>query len=628
MARLNCTRGQSDPDALELNPAHDNATWTIGRANDCDLRLLDESASRQHASITWKDGRAVLEDLGSANGTTLNGDTIAQPVTLVEGDVVAFGHVSFTYTAGDLALRATAIAQTDDDVPVAAALSPDAIDPVIDARSKGASVRLQLVMDSATACVQAETPNDLYQTVVSLVADRLQADRVSLVVVRPGSELMVGASHPPGAGPPASTTIRSRVLDLGESILVTDAHETLARSAANQPSSASIVASRYRTLAAAPLRVVEGVLGLLSVEYLEPNRLEAVDLHTLAAVSCQAALALRTIRALETLRGAPSDSATRGSAPQTELVGESPEMDRLRSQLSKAAPTDASVLLTGETGTGKELAARAVHNQSARASSPFVALNCAALVEGLLESELFGHEKGAFTGAVKRHDGRIAQAGTGTLFLDEAGELPLAMQAKLLRVLSERAYRRVGGKSLEPVHCRIVAATNRDLKQDMAHGTFREDLYYRLAVVVISLPPLRERGGDIERLAETALTRIAATLGRRVPRMAADARACLNDYRWPGNVRELFNTMERVLVLLEGDTIHASDLPLDIRLGTRVPATASHDVLTLREAERRAVEAALRHTGGKKGEAAKLLGTSWPTLNRKIREYGIDVPPK
>jgi DNA-binding NtrC family response regulator len=286
--------------------------------------------------------------------------------------------------------------------------------------------------------------------------------------------------------------------------------------------------------------------------------------------------------------------------------------------------------VTGETGTGKELVARHLHEGGPRRGRPFVALNCAALVEGLLESELFGHEKGAFTGAHERHEGRIAQAGEGTLFLDEIGDLSPALQAKLLRVLSEGVFTRVGGTETLRMRCRVVAATHRDLEARAKEGTFREDLYYRLAVVGIEVPPLRDRPEDVDLLAEAALERVAARLGRRVPRLAEDARAALRDYAWPGNVRELFNVLERAMVLLEGSVVTAADLPREVREGERGERRTAPDqpaeVLTMREAEKRAVAAALHATGGRKGAAAALLGISWPTLNRKIREYGLDVP--
>jgi DNA-binding NtrC family response regulator len=371
------------------------------------------------------------------------------------------------------------------------------------------------------------------------------------------------------------------------------------------------------------------VLGFVSAEAEAADAFGEGDLRALAAAARQAALALRNLRALlgarEEVRRLLGQQA--GDVPP--MLGEAAAMEKLRGLIGKAAAADASVLISGETGTGKELVARHLHAQSPRAQRPFMAINCAALVEGLLESEFFGHEKGAFTGASEQRDGRITQAADGTLFLDEVGELPLTLQAKLLRVLSEGSFRRVGGKDMLPMRCRIVAATNRDLKQMVQAGTFREDLYYRLQVIEMSVPPLRERESDILLLAEASLERLAAKLGRRVPRLAGDARALLQVYRWPGNVRELLNVLERAIVLLEGDTITPEDLPVEIR-ERRSPAGASGEapaseaeVLTLREAEKRAVKAALEKTEGKKGAAAALLGTSWPTLNRKIREYGL-----
>jgi len=282
------------------------------------------------------------------------------------------------------------------------------------------------------------------------------------------------------------------------------------------------------------------------------------------------------------------------------------------------------VLVTGETGTGKELVARLLHEGGARRDEPFVALNCAAIVEGLLEDELFGHEKGAFTGATGTHDGRIAQAGAGTLFLDEIGDLSPGLQAKLLRVLSEGTYTRVGGQAEARVGCRILTATNRDLQAMVEAKTFRRDLYYRFAVLTVHLPPLRARGEDVLLLAEAGLETIGARLGRPVPRMAEDAKARLLAYAWPGNVRELLNVLERAVVLAPGEILTAADLPLDIaRPGTPHPPEGEDEVLTLREAEKRAVGAALRAAGGRKGRAAEILGISRPRLNRKIREYGI-----
>jgi two-component system response regulator AtoC len=310
----------------------------------------------------------------------------------------------------------------------------------------------------------------------------------------------------------------------------------------------------------------------------------------------------------------------RAEAP--EILGRSSAVRRLVEATDRAAATEATVLVRGETGSGKELIALRLHALGSRGSGPFVAVNCAAIVEGLLESEMFGHERGAFTGAEARREGRFAQAAGGTLFLDEVGELSPALQAKLLRALSDRTYTRVGGTEVLRVTCRIVAATHRDLPAFVSAGRFREDLWYRLAVVTLDVPPLRDRGDDVDLLAEAILARTAARLGRPVPLIDADARARLRSHRWPGNVRELENALERALVLASGASLSVADLALDAP-DKSTPVTGPES-LSLREAEKRAIAAALARTNGRKGEAAALLGISWPTLNRKIREYRLD----
>ncbi len=320
----------------------------------------------------------------------------------------------------------------------------------------------------------------------------------------------------------------------------------------------------------------------------------------------------------------PSARPARARAPEAApILGASPAVRRLVETVDRLAPTEAVVLIRGETGTGKELVARRLHAGSPRRDGPFVALNCAALVEGLLESELFGHERGAFTGADARREGLFAKAAGGTLFLDEVGELSPALQAKLLRVLSDRTFTRVGGSETLRLECRLVAATHRDLPAMVADGRFREDLWYRIAVVTLDCPPLRDRGDDLFLLSDAIASRVAARLGRRPPTFAEDARARWRAHRWPGNVRELENAIERVLVLASSDTIRAGDLPPEIGAASTA-AVATTEVLTVHEAEKRAVLAALSKTKGRKGEAAALLGISWPTLNRKLKEYGIE----
>ena len=617
MRRLEVISGRADPEECLLE-----GEVLLGRSHEADVRVFDETASRRHARITAREDRVTLEDLGSANGTYLNDEALTGPAVLFDGDVIAIGSLRLRYLSSEGADRDTVVPAGSAD-RVQAALDPDAADPERDAENESALRRLRLVCRSAVACADASAIGEVTGNLLALMIEAFEPARATVCLLGPGKQVEVAAAHPEGASAPASRTLRQRVIDEGEAVLVKDAHDLAAGEAG-----LSMVRSRYRSTLAAPLKVAEGVLGFISAEAEGADAFDEGDLRALAATARQAALALRNLRALHGAREEVRRLRGRRSGEVPPMLGEHESIEKLRSLIAKAAVADAPVLVWGETGTGKELVARHLHAGSPRASRPFVALNCAALVEGLLESEFFGHEKGAFTGATEQRDGRIAQAADGSLFLDEVGELPLTLQAKLLRVLSEGAYQRVGGKEMLPMQCRILAATNRDLKQMVQDGTFREDLYYRLQVVELTIPPLRERGGDVLLIAEASLERLAAKLGRRVPRLAGDARALIEVYPWPGNVRELLNVLERALVLLEGDTITANDLPAEIRerRGLEQAAPAEDmpaEVMTLRAAEKRAVAAALKQTKGKKGAAAALLGISWPTLNRKIREYGL-----
>jgi two-component system, NtrC family, response regulator AtoC len=304
------------------------------------------------------------------------------------------------------------------------------------------------------------------------------------------------------------------------------------------------------------------------------------------------------------------------------VVARDRAMQAVLAQVQKVAPTDATVLLTGESGTGKEVMARTLHRQSKRADGPFVAVNCAAISDTLLESEMFGHEKGAFTGAVASHRGRFELADRGTLFLDEVGELRPQLQAKLLRVLQERRFERVGGTRTIEVDVRIVAATNCDLVVEMQTGRFREDLYHRLAVFPIRIPPLRERLADIIPLAETLLARIARQLGR--PSLVLDdgARSRLAAYTWPGNVRELGNVLERAAILADGSVLGA-DLIVTGTLNGNGLGSADHAGEKLQDLERDAIRRMLALTGGNRKQTAARLGIGLRTLYDKLKVYDL-----
>ena len=327
--------------------------------------------------------------------------------------------------------------------------------------------------------------------------------------------------------------------------------------------------------------------------------------------------------------------AARRGAPQ--IIGEDAKLKHVIVALQRAATTDATVLLEGESGTGKELFARALHVLSPRADGPFVAINCAAIPETLLETELFGHEKGAFTGAANRKPGKFEMAHRGTLFLDEIGDLPLPLQAKILRALEEKRFERVGGTVSLQVDVRVVAATNRNLKAAVAARQYREDLYFRLSVFPITIPPLRERSTDITMLAKYFIDRFCRDLNKKPLMLADSAVAELHAYLWPGNVRELQNCIERAVILTEGDTIHARHLNLSFRepILAAAPAAgwdqidlsgtlaeASRRILT--EVERRKIEQSLKDASGNKGRAADILQISYKTFTAKLREYGFE----
>ena len=309
------------------------------------------------------------------------------------------------------------------------------------------------------------------------------------------------------------------------------------------------------------------------------------------------------------------------------LIGQSPAMLQMFDIIRQVAPTRASVLITGETGTGKELVAHAVHNLSPRKGGPFVAVHAAALPTTLLESELFGHEKGAFTGAVERRAGRFEMADGGTIFLDEVGELEPAMQVKLLRVLEERKFERIGGNKTIEVDVRLVAATNRDLKKLVGEGKFRDDLFYRLSVVTVNLPPLRERRDDVPLLVAAFNRQYSEENNVPVREITQEAVNLLMAYDWPGNVRELRNAVEQMVVLARGDRLTVRDIPATIRSGadlTKISVVRPGITMTVEEAERQLIVQALKETDGNRTKAADKIGMSRRTLHRKLKRYRLE----
>jgi transcriptional regulator with GAF, ATPase, and Fis domain len=401
---------------------------------------------------------------------------------------------------------------------------------------------------------------------------------------------------------------------------------------------------RLRSSLRIPLRDQDQTIGALAFSSRQPAIYREEDLALASRIADHVSLALAHERLAEEARRATQarDQASRLATRVDSLVreletlsphralGQSRKWREVLAQATKVAPTETTVLMTGESGTGKEVVARFVHRGSARKDGPFVALNCAALPEQLLESELFGHEKGAFTGAISARPGKIEQAAGGVLFLDEVGEMSPAVQAKFLRVLQEREYQRLGGARTLKADLRVLAATNRNLKAAIAQGGFREDLYYRLAVFEIALPALRERPEDVPVLVEAFLEEIGRTVGRPAAGVSREVQETLTSYPWPGNVRELRNALERAVILCEGGLITSEHLPIGI-VSTPPPALAASPAapappaggVTLDAAERELILQALARAGNNKSKAARFLGLTRAQLRSRIEKHGL-----
>jgi transcriptional regulator with GAF, ATPase, and Fis domain len=598
---------------------------TLGRDRGNAVHLRDLSVSRHHCVLEMKDGCVHLHDLDSRHGTFVNGVPVRER-DLAHGDLVTMGESLFLFqerveVAGTGAVllgsglftAASTVHRAPGELRLAD-LPPDART----ARDLQALLRIGNDLHS----LQETGPIAL--RLLELALETIPAGRATVLLMDGESTEPIAAfaldrqgSDSPFA---VSRTLVERVLAERSAVLANDVLEEPGAWSGVE----SVAAARLQSLLAAPLTGPDRPLGILYLDTGAPEtRFDERHLDLLTAAAGIASAALSNARILEWLReeNRRMDAALDGGG----LVGESPRMKEVGRLLARVSPTDSTVLLRGESGTGKEVAARALHRGSRRASRPFVAINCATLSETLLESELFGHEKGAFTGAVERKTGKIEAAEGGTLFLDEVGEVPPPLQAKLLRVLQEREYERVGGTRTHRADVRVVAATNRDLEKAIREGTFRDDLYYRLNVITLTLPALRERPEDIPLLASHFAALVSRRLGRRVAGFTPEARACLLRYGWPGNVRELANAVERALVLGESELIRPEDLPetvLEAVAGAAAgPVGAYHE--SVNAFKRRLLLDALDQAGGNITKAAERLDLNPTYLHRLMRNFEL-----
>jgi DNA-binding NtrC family response regulator len=595
----------------------------LGRSSDAELQLVDGKVSREHCRFQVRSGALELEDLGSHNGTFVNGERLTGARRLAPGDEIAVGDSLFVVDgdghADAAAARfgdATLIVTPGDEAPAA-------IEPAAGAESAspspGALAAVTALAAELGACPDLETSS---RAVLGAI-ERALGPKRGFVLLWDGARGLVRPLV--GQSDDATVSISRTVLELAarrrRGIALEDAVADRALRGAR-----SVVRHRLRAVAVAPVIVGGEVVGFLHADREGPGY-TAADAALLECLAGLFALAGHLPAPAAKGKAAPEPAA---DAP----IGASPAWAAAVRAAEASAPTSSTVLITGESGTGKEELAKYVHRRSRRAAGPFVAVNCGAIPEALAESELFGHEKGAFTGAGAARIGSIEAADGGTLFLDEVGELPAPLQVKLLRVLQERLYCRVGSAVPRRVDLRVVAATHRDLDADARAGRFRQDLFYRIAVIRIHAPPLRERPEDVPPLARALLGRLAAALGRRDPGFRDEAVAALQRWAWPGNVRELGNVLERALVLRPADaTGPLAGGEIATALGEAPPsaddpAGASEDapladkVAALERAE---IEAALRRARGVKSRAAEALGLSRPTLDKKIADLGIDL---
>jgi Nif-specific regulatory protein len=668
LAYLVIREGSKWSDVFRLIPGR---TVTVGRAPTNEIVIKDERCSRYHAELFMTRDQWTLRDLDSRNGTIVGKERIKGDYTLKPGDIIRVAHTQMAFVH-DLtkAFVADAGFRPDGEETVVAAYPPDASlsssdSGVLDLygpttithrrnktkflASRGADEELAIPKVGRAAAKLcglafelAKQPDVL--SVASLALDGLfdgaQVDAGAVLLHTqdaegaPGDadlEIIAARSDKRPAYHRISAFLAETVLREGEAVLARNVGDD--STLGGRDSQGDIQAT---SVICAPIRQDNQVIGLIHLYVTDEEVTPDVDdLEFTLAVAENVSLALRNLNRQQKLAEDLHQSQNEivqlreRLGDESDIIGSSAPMAQVKQEIARAAPSRATVLIRGESGVGKELVARAIHFASPRKNGPFKCLNCAALSESLLESELFGHERGAFTGATERKVGKFEASHEGTLMLDEIGEMSPSIQAKFLRVLEGHSFERVGGSEAIKVDVRVIAATNRDLERDVAKGEFRRDLYFRLRVVEITVPPLRRRPNDVIDLANHFLARFNAETGRRFRGYSPDALKLLQQYRWPGNVRELKNVVERAVVLGRGELIGVEDLALS-NLATSGDSGEINPLLlekfepyTLEEMERRHILATLNYCEWNKSRTAGVLGIERSTLDRKIRRYNL-----
>lgn len=667
LAYLVIREGSKWRDVFRLVP---DQSVTIGRAPTCQIVLKDERCSRNHAEVFMSSGQWTLRDLDSRNGTMVGAVMVSGDCTLKAGDMIRIGHTqlvfvhklsdAFASSANDPAAMRSAPGEVpnaselaaDDEADVLAAPEPTTIthrrgktklltpgDEEEGGVSKTGHAAAKLCR-LAFELAKAPDVASMAELALTGLAEGTQTDAGALLLVSPNAqgeprgedlEVVASRSSSPHRYQRVSNFLASTVMREGEAVLarnVVDDSSLGARDSRGEILATSVIC--------APVRRGSHVFGLIHLYSTDRSIVpDPEDLEFTLAVADTVAVAVENLRSRQEL----AENLTRVRTENVELrerlgirseiVGRSRVIREVTEEIARAAASNATVLIRGESGVGKELVARGVHYNSPRHDNVFVCLNCAALSADLLASELFGHERGAFTGATERKIGKFEAAHKGTLMLDEIGEMSPGLQAKFLRVLEGHPFERVGGSKPVKVDVRVIAATNRDLERDVAEGHFRRDLYFRLRVLEIVVPALRKRPEDIPLLADYFLHKFNAETGRKIKGFTAEAQEQLLHYLWPGNVRELKNVVERAVVLCRGQEIGAEDLLLT-KLATAGDTEMPHapektfQPVSLDEVERRHIFETLNYTAWNKSKTASILGIERSTLDRKIRRYQLD----
>jgi len=662
--------GSTWADVVRLVPGE---SATLGRAPTNTIVLKDERCSRNHAEVFFAQGAWRLRDLDSRNGTLVSGTSLSGDYELQPGDILQIGNsqLAFVHNLSQAFPDSSSLlkssrpvdigsdsdgTETTDAESIFEAFEPTTIThrkeqsrfldtpSVADTdesfpkvgRAAAQLCRLAFELAKSTDVVS------LANVALTGLFDGTQADSGAILLRqhddsggRSGEELEVLASRSDGVHSyhRVSPFLTSTVLRDGQAVMARNVMDD--SNLGNRDSRGEILAT---SVICAPIRVSGDIFGLVHLYTTDTDRTtDPEDLEFTLAVAETVGVALENLNKRQELAENLNQMRTENVqlreqlGVQSEIVGSSDVMMRVSQQIARAAPSRATVLIRGESGVGKELVARAVHFSSPRGKGPFVCLNCAALSETLLESELFGHEKGAFTGATDRKKGKFEQSDQGTLMLDEIGEMSPTIQAKFLRVLEGHPFERVGGAQQIKVDVRVIAATNRDLEKDVAEGKFRRDLYFRLHVLEIVVPGLRKRPEDIPELAEFFLRRFSDETGSNLQGYTPRAMEQLLRYRWPGNVRELKNVIERAVVLATGEYVDHEDLVLstlktagDTETGAE-PSNfgRGYEPQSLADIEREHILRTLNSTGWNKSRAAGILGIERSTLDRKIRRYEL-----